>query len=133
MATFCEACSLPAMRTFLDFLETLNAPAALVARDLTVSISNSRFQEMTKKNAGGIEGRRIGEMLDCNDATPDHPCGESSACLHCWLKRLIELVRLTGERLSETPISIQHKSGASQTFKVTTEIAGDAVLLKIRI
>ena len=111
---------------------SLNRPAALVARDLTVLFSNSRLRKMLKKFNHDVVGLRIGEVLDCKYAASPSRCGETEGCLQCELRRLIELTRITGERLSEIPISFQHKSGASKIFKITTQKADDAVLLMIR-
>ena len=113
------------------FLRSLNRPAALVARDLTVLFSNSRLRKMLKKFGHDVVGLRIGEVLDCKYAASPSRCGETEGCLQCELRRLIELTRIAGERLTGIPISFQNKSGARKTFKITTEKAGDAVLLII--
>ena len=112
-------------------LGSLARPAALVASDHTVLFSNNRLRKMLKKSNLDVVGLRIGEVLDCKNAASPSRCGETALCPHCGLKRLIELTRITGERLNEIPISVQHRSGASKTFKITTEKAGEAVLLII--
>jgi hypothetical protein len=87
---------------------------------------------MLKKFNHDVVGRRIGEVLDCKYAASPSRCGETTVvCLQCGLRKLIELAWITGERVSEIPISFQHRSGASKTFKITTGKAGGAVLLII--
>ena len=120
------------MVLWFRFLRSLNRPAALVARDHTVLFSNIRLRKMLKKSNHDVVGLRIGEVLDCKYAASPSRCGETEGCLRCGLRRLIELTRITGERLDKIPISFQHRSGASKTFKITTEKAGNAVLLILR-
>ena len=107
---------------------SLDRPAALIARDHTVLFSNIRLRG---KFSYDVVGLRMGRLLDCKHVASLGGCRETVACLHCKLKRLIELTSITGEKLSEISISVQHKSGATHIFKITTEQAGEAVLLTI--
>jgi hypothetical protein len=86
---------------------------------------------MLKKFNHDVVGLRIGEVLDCKYAASPSRCGETEGCLQCELRRLIELTRIAGERLTGIPISFQNKSGARKTFKITTEKVREAVLLII--
>jgi hypothetical protein len=115
-----------------DFLDFLDRPAALLARDHTVLFSNSRFRRKFRKFDHDVVGLRIGEIFGCKHAAAPGRCGETVYCLHCQLERVLELAWISGERLSDTRASLLHRSGARKTYTVTTQKAGDAVLLMIR-
>jgi hypothetical protein len=113
-----------------DFLDALDKPAAL-GRDQTVLFSNIRMSRMLSKFDHDIAGLSIGEALECRFAASERRCGESAICMHCGLRRLVELARISGEKIAEFPMIIPHRSGESQTYTFTTEKAGEAVLLTI--
>ena len=127
-ARVCKDCS----RLLLGLsrlLESFGSPAALVARDHTVLVTNSLLRRTFNEQAA--VGLRIGETIGCRNAAAYGPCGETFACPHCGLKRLIELSRLTGERLDGITTRFQQISGPSRAFKLSTEKAGEAILLKV--
>jgi len=112
-------------------LDTLGQAAALVARDHTVLLSNNRLSRMLEKFDHDIVGLRIGEALECKYATHERCCGESEVCLHCGLRRLVEIARISGEKIGQFPMTMRQRSGSSQTFTFASEKAGEAVLLMI--
>ncbi len=113
------------------FLDSVDRPAALVARDHTVLHSNSLLGRLLSKFGHDIVGLRIGEALECVYAGSERPCGEGEVCLHCGLRRLVELARISGEKIAQFPLVLRHRSGESQAFTFATEKAGEAVLLMI--
>ena len=131
----CESCLQAlldsATEDISDFLDSLDQPAAIVARDHTVLHSNNHMSKMLERFDHDIVGLRIGEALECRYSASDRRCGENEVCLHCGLRRLVELARISGERITEFPLTIRHRSGESQTFKFATEKVGEAVLLVI--
>ncbi len=126
--TFCPVCSRTAHQ-LSHFLETLDSPAALIARDHTILLANNLLRRMLQADRDS-RGLRIGEAIGCKYAEPNDACGEAHACYHCALKRLIELSRITGERLSGLPLSVRQKSGADHSFRLSTEKTGEAILLE---
>ncbi len=110
-------------------LESLPAPAALLARDHTVLASNRRFEALAFDHE--VVGLRVGEILDCMYTSTLGRCGDTVACLLCHLKRSVEQTWLTGEGLRGVPISYPHKADERKSFTVITEKVGDAVLLMI--
>jgi len=110
-----------------DYLESLQIPAALIARDQTVLASNGRFQRMAPNRE--IVGHRLGKVLECMYAPILGRCGETVACLVCRLKSSVERTWLSGEGLHGVPFSFPHKEEGRKTFSITTEIVGGAVLL----
>lgn len=125
----CNAC-LTTLVPSLAYLESLDQPAAIVARDHTILFSNSHLRKLIEF-AHDDAGIRIGEALDCQYAEEHEPCGETEFCFQCELRRFVALARITGERIGEIPMSFRQKSGKNQTLRFSTEKAGDAVLLMI--
>jgi len=113
------------------FLNSLDQPAALVAKDQTVLHSNRHLGRMLEKFDHDIVGLRIGEALDCKNAANERRCGENEICLHCGLRRMVELSRISGETIAEFPVIIRNRMGGSQTFTLASGKAGDTVLLII--
>jgi len=109
-------------------VNSLDRPAALIARDHTVLFSNRRFRRMLGKSNHDVVGLKLGSVLECKYSALDR-CRETVVCPYCKLRRLIELTRSTDEKLSEIAISFAHKSGAIKRLEITTEKAGQAVLL----
>lgn len=135
LVKLCQACLNSLLSTHDEdlstFLDSLGRPAALVARDHTVLLSNGQLRKMLEKFDHDIVGLRIGEALECMYSGKHSRCGENEVCLHCGLRRLVDLARISGEKIGEFPMTIRRKSGASQMFKFATEKAGDTVLLMI--
>jgi len=114
-----------------DYLESLDVPAVLIASDHTVLDSSSGFSALLAKSRDEIHGKRIGEVLDCTYATTPGPCGETDACFMCGFRRFIGLTLLTGEKLPEFEIGLNHKSG-SRRFTIRTEKFNKVVLLALQ-
>jgi len=110
-----------------DYLESLEAPSALVDHEQTILFSNSRFRGMMRESS--TVGLRVGEALDCMYTQTLGRCGDTVACLLCRLKRSVEHTFLTGEGLRAVPISYPHRAESRKTFVITTEKVGNAVLL----
>jgi len=111
-------------------LESLETPAALVDSDLKILSSNRQLGRIVETLSRDLSGTRIGEAMGCAHAL-DHPCGEADACDQCSLKRLVEVTRISGEKMRELPVIFLHKNGFSEIWVCTTERAGNAVILSI--
>jgi len=128
----CEACS-RALTRLSAYLESLDYPVALIAADHTILYSNGPLQSSVSRDVSQVVGLKIGEVLDCKNVSAHGSCGETPFCLHCDLRRSIELSRITGERLQGIPATIQKSSGGSTTCTVSAEKAGEAILLTLRM
>ena len=111
------------------YLESLEMPAALLAKDHTVIVSNSQFQDMASQR--DVAGLRLGDVLECMYSPLLGRCEETVACLLCSFRRSVEHTWLTGEGLRQVPLSLPHKEEARKTYAITTERVGDAVLLLV--
>ena len=67
-------------RGLSNFLESLGGAAALLARDHTVLLSNKQLRSLLANGANEVDGKRIGEVLDCLNAATLGRCGETEAC-----------------------------------------------------
>jgi hypothetical protein len=110
-----------------DYLESLAVPAALLAPNHLVLSANRHFQDM--KVGAEVPGLRVGQVLGCMYSPLLGRCGETVTCILCALKRSIEETRLTGQGLRGVPIAYPHREDVRRTFSITTQKAGDAVLL----
>ncbi len=113
-----------------ECLDSLEGPAAIIARDHTLLLSNDLLGRDSGTDA---EKPRIGEVLDCVNAALLGRCGETMACFLCGIRKSIEHTLKTGERLFRYQTSVQKRSGANQIFMITTEKAGGTVLLIIEV
>ncbi len=128
--TFCGPCTHLAS-TFSRFLEAVESPAALIARNHTIVLSNAPLRRMLEGADRGSAHVRIGDAVGCAHALTRGPCGETCACPHCGLKRIMELSRITGETLAGIELTFRQISGADCSFTLSAEKAGEAVLLRV--
>jgi len=112
----------------MECLDSVETPVAIVARDHTVLLCNSLLDERSNADGGKL---RIGEILECLNAVLLGKCGETPGCFLCGVRKTIEYTITTGDKLSHYQTSLQKRSGANQTFILTTQRVGDAVLLLI--
>lgn len=128
----CETCSRALLRLSAH-LESLDLPIAILSADLTVISANSSLRNFFDRHGRGPVGLKIGEVLNCKYAMQRRRCGRAPACLHCDLKRLVGLSRASGEKLTVMSTIFRHPSGASSTLTISTEKAGEGILLTLQI
>jgi hypothetical protein len=124
----CHLC----MSTLSSVLETLAQPAAYVQRDLTVMTSNLLFKKLFGKFTHDPAGLRIGEAMKCRSSAKDGRCGEVSLCLHCGVRRLIDLTRITGEKFADIPLLMRDESGAEQLLHFSFTKAENSILVMLK-
>jgi hypothetical protein len=128
VASVCRYC----MSTLSSVLESLDLPAAYVNRDLTVMTSNKLFKKVFGKFTHDPAGVRIGEAMKCRSSAKDERCGETSLCLHCGIRRMIDLARITGERFADIPLVVRDKSGAEQLLRFSFAKAENSILVMLK-
>jgi hypothetical protein len=112
-----------------DYLESLALPAALLAPNHVVLLANRHFQEM--KVGEDVLGLRVGQVLGCMYSPLLGTCGDTVACMLCALRRSVEETQVTGQGLRGVPVAYPHKEDVRRAFTITTQKAGDAVLLML--
>jgi hypothetical protein len=124
----CRSCT----STLSSVLETLDLPAAYVNRDLTVMTSNLRFKKLFGKFTHDTGGLRLGEAMMCRSSAKYGRCGETSLCLHCGIKRLVDLARITGEKFADIPLVLRDNSGTEQLLRFSFTKAEDSILVMLK-
>ncbi|HEY9593856.1 MAG TPA: hypothetical protein VHE79_05220 [Spirochaetia bacterium] len=127
----CAPCS-RTLASYSYLLESIESPAALVARDLTVVYANRLLCDATGTTADVAAGLKVGRMLECRHAHGGQECAETEACQYCWLRRAVDLARISGERLPDVPVDLSRISGAHESLSIAAEKAGQAVALLIK-
>ena len=124
----CRACT----STLSSVLETLDQPAAYVNRDLTVMTSNLLFKKLFGKFTHDVRGLRLGEAMMCRGSARYGRCGETALCLHCGIKRLVDLARITGEKFADIPLVLKDNSGTEQLIRFSFTKAEDSILIMLK-
>jgi len=130
---FCERCLKALSSATSDqlstFLETIDSPSAILGRDLTFIISNTLLNKMLKMFAHDVIAMKIGDALECLYAVKHGPCGKDPVCLHCGIKRVVDLTSITGEKFSDIPLVLRHASGEERTLHFTFGKLASATLI----
>jgi hypothetical protein len=124
----CRLCA----STLSSVLETLDLPAAYVNRDLTVMTSNTLFKKFFGRFVHDAAGLKIGEAMKCQSAARDGHCGEAPLCLHCGIRRLIDLARITGENFADIPLIMRDKSGSQHLLRFSFAKAEESILVMLK-
>jgi hypothetical protein len=117
-----------------DFIEKLDAPVLVVTGDCIATMANSRACVFLGKAAEKLVGRLAGDVVECARAGEPGGCGQTVHCKGCALRNSVQHTHATGEPLRgvhayqeiRTPNGIR-----TAWFELTTERAGDLVLLRI--
>jgi hypothetical protein len=110
-----------------EYLEVLEHPAALLAKDHTIIVANNHFRTLRlHEEAIGV---KVGEALECMYSATLGRCGETVACILCALRRSVEQTWLTGQGMRGVPMSYPHRATERKRVEVNTEKVGDAVLV----
>ena len=128
VGSVCRTCA----NTLSSVLETLDRPAAYVNRDLTVMTSNSLFKKLFGRFVHDTGRLRLGEAMKCHSAAKHGRCGETSLFLHCGIRRLIDLARITGEKFSDIPLVVRDKSGGEQLLHFSFTKAEESILVMLK-
>jgi hypothetical protein len=124
----CRTCK----STLSSVLETLDLPAAYVNRDLTVMTSNRLFKKLFGRFAHDNGAPRLGEAMKCRSSAKSGSCGEEALCLHCGIKRLVDLARITGEKFADIPLVLRDNSGTDQLLRFSFMKAEDTILVMLK-
>jgi len=124
----CRVCT----STLSSVLETLDLPAAYVNRDLTVMTSNLMFKKLFEKFTHDTRGLRLGEAMKCHGSSGYGRCGETSLCLHCGIKRMVDLAHITGEKFADIPLVLRDESGTEQLIRFSFTKAEDSILVMVK-
>ena len=130
---FCKRCLKALLSATSDqlstFLETIDSPSAILGRDLTFITSNTLLNKMLKTFAHDLIAMKIGDALECLYPAKHGSCGKDPVCLHCGIKRVVDLTSITDEKFSDIPLVLRHTSGEERTLHFTFGKLGSATLV----
>jgi len=134
----CETCAgnlLTQMgRPLYDFLDSLEVPILLMESGPLVCTGNKHARKLLDKQLFEIEGSRGGEVIECAYSKRPEGCGNTEHCKSCTIRITVLETFATGKSFVRVPAypDIQSVSGIkTMRFLITTEKAGDFVLLRI--
>jgi PAS domain-containing protein len=117
------------------FLETLKDPVIVVDEDGVVLNANRLAQNLLHKNLESIQGKRGGDIIECEYSRSPGGCGSTEYCLTgCVIRRSVAHTYSTGEALERQTAyqMLFTPTGMEETrFVISTEKLGNLVLLRI--
>lgn len=117
-----------------EYLDAQSAPIVMVDSEGVLKAANKAAVAMLGKTAAEIERHRIGLVFECEYARLPEGCGGTVHCGGCAIRRTVNQTVATGRSFSRVPATLKrHTPEEPQDirFLISTEKAGDAVLLKI--
>lgn len=134
----CDACMvkimLPFSETLMTFLDGIGAPVLVVAADGTIRGANSQARSLLHKELPDIEGFTGGAVFECAYAGRPEGCGHTVHCNGCTIRTTVMDTLQTGTSHLDTPAYLIRGAAGNTTeipFRISTEKAGDCVLLRI--
>lgn len=124
----CAACRAGLITVFLD---TLDGPTFLVGGDARARNANAAARAAVAKEPDGVEGRLLGEVFDCLDASGPGGCGKAPRCAGCSLILKVEDTFKTGTPHENFPAVLRKEGGETLRFAVSTRRVKEGVLLRV--
>jgi len=128
---FCQPCAM-ALPSFEALLESLDSPAALLSRDLVVLSVNRRLCGITRDGCSKAIGMKIGLALGCVHAARVGECGQTEACVECWLRRSVDLARISGAQIPGIPWDLFPHGGPRRPYAISAVKTREAVVLTLK-
>ena len=128
---FCQSCAMT-LPSFEALLESLDSPAALLSRDLVILSENRRLRGITHYGGSTAVGAKIGLALGCVHAARTEECGRTDACAECWLRRSVDLARISGARIPGVPWDLLPHTGPRRPYAISAVKTREAVVVTLR-
>jgi len=116
------------------FLNSLNAPILLIDREGKVVAGNNRASELLSKDLPEIEGRKGGQVFECEFARLPEGCGKTVHCSGCTIRRAVAQTHESGGSSLKVPAVLNWKRAENNeqiNLLISTEKFSDLVLLRI--
>ena len=117
-----------------EYLDGLEVPIIVVDGSGTIKTANQRARFFLKKDLPMIEGFEGGDVFECVNAQLPEGCGKTIHSIGCTIRRTVMETFSTGRSRLRVPARLNHATPGSTEniqFLISTEKAGDAVLLRI--
>ena len=117
-----------------ELLETLSGPVVVVDADGAVLEANTRARGLLNKTPEQMQGKRTGDIIECEYARSPGGCGSTDHCqTGCIIRRSVTHTLSTGEAV-EGQMAIQSIFTPSEVrdtrFLISTEKVEELVLLR---
>jgi len=116
------------------FLDRLRAPVLVVDDDVGVLTANASACLLLGRSRESMRGYRGGDLIECVHARKPGGCGLQACCASCTIRRSVTETHETGAPVVGRPAFPDVQQGqqtVTVTMRISTEKAGDCVLLRI--
>jgi PAS domain-containing protein len=113
------------------FLDGIKAPVLLIDADSSVITANRLARALLGKEPPKINGFKGGDVFECEYSWLPGGCGNTSHCSGCTIRRAVMSTMESGKALTGEPVSLRRRGVGDIAFVISTEKAGDRVLLRI--
>lgn len=135
----CPQCSVRLMESMSagavrQFLESLDAPVALVDDDMRILAANGAACELLGRERAEVERLKGGDAMECANADVPGGCGQSPQCRSCVIRNSVRHTHETGLPVKDAPAYPEVREGDGTrrlSLNISTERVGGAVLLRI--
>lgn len=124
----CAACRAGLITVFLD---TLDGPTFLIGSDTRTRSANAAARAAVEKGRDDVEGRLLGEVFDCLDASVAGGCGKAPRCAGCSLLLKVEDTFKTGAPHNGFPAVLRKQNGETLRLTFSTRRVKEGVLLRL--
>jgi hypothetical protein len=115
-----------------QLLDRLHVPVIAVDANVTATCANRAAERILGRRGNLIQGRLVGEVIECVHAAAPGGCGRSIHCAGCAIRRMATATFRDGTaRCSiEAEQSVRHDGKTGPTrFTISTQKLGDVVLV----
>jgi nitrogen fixation/metabolism regulation signal transduction histidine kinase len=115
-------------------MRAVSEPVLVVDSGDRIESANRKAREMLEKELAEIKGSSRGVVFECAYARLPEGCGKTDHCSGCAIRRTIAHTFESGKSSLRVPATLKcelPKEGEDRRFLISTEKAGDVVLLRI--
>jgi transcriptional regulator with PAS, ATPase and Fis domain len=113
-----------------DILDSLDTPVLVIDADDRIEMLNQKARDRLNITSDRFKGKKRGQVFECQYARSPEGCGRSVHCSGCAMRRAILDTLETGRCHSRDAAPLKYEDSETK-FTISTEKAGDAVLLRI--
>lgn len=117
-----------------SFLDRLAAPVLLIEPGPKVRTANKQACSLLGKPASDVQGRRGGEVIECEHAKSPGGCGEGIHCQSCTIRNTVLETFASGKSFEKVQCypDVGTATGVKKVcLAISTEKVGGMVLLRI--
>jgi len=120
--------------TIYDFLDTIDAPIAIIEDNATVWGANKSARAMLGKDHSQIHGNLGGVVFECKYSYQPGGCGKTEHCSGCKIRNTVMDTLKTGNSAKMIPVVLKQKTKDGEQdvpLYISTEKINNVVVMKI--